>query len=92
MKFMLCSQTLVPLAQRPFPSIVARVSQGIVPKFLVADHHADVSESSSTFAILAVDEENGSVEGMVQKDDQLVKWVQQSGETAVVSNASYDPP
>lgn len=61
-------------------------------KFLVADHHADVSESSSTFVILAVDEENGSVKGIVQKDDQLVKWVQESGETAVVSDASYDPP
>ena len=62
-------------------------------KFLVADHHADVSEeSSSTFVILAVNEENGSVKGIVHKGDQLVMWVQESGETAVVSNASYDPP
>ena len=62
-------------------------------KFLVADHHADVSEeSSSTFVILAVNEEDGSVKGIVHKGDQLVKWVQESGETAVVSNASYDPP
>ena len=58
-------------------------------KFLVADHNTD---SSSSFAILVVDLESGSVKGIVQKDQQLVKWVQDAGEAAVVSDASFNPP
>ena len=60
-------------------------------KLLVADHHV-ADESSSTFVILAVDEDNGSVKGIIQKDNRLVKWVQEAGETAVVSDASFNPP
>eukprot|EP00956_Cyclotella_meneghiniana_P004151 scaffold5102_cov76-Cyclotella_meneghiniana.AAC.5 len=58
-------------------------------KFLVADHHTD---SSNSFAILVVDVESGSVKGIVQKDQQLVKWVQDPGDVAVVSDASFNPP
>ena len=61
-------------------------------KFLVADPQT-VDESASTdFAILAVDEESGTVKGIVQKGDQLVKWVQDPGSAAVVSEASFTPP
>jgi hypothetical protein len=58
-------------------------------KFLVADHQ---SPTDTDFVILAVDEESGTVKGIVQKGTQLVKWVQDSGGVAVVSDASFDPP
>eukprot|EP00956_Cyclotella_meneghiniana_P024609 scaffold49680_cov63-Cyclotella_meneghiniana.AAC.2 len=67
-------------------------SANITTKLLVADHHHVADESSSTFVILAVDEDNGSVKGIIQKDNRLVKWVQEAGETAVVSDASFNPP
>jgi hypothetical protein len=59
-------------------------------KLLVADridrHH------SSGFAILAVNEENGSVSGIVQKDKQLLKLEQLRGGRTVVTEVNYDPP
>lgn len=58
-------------------------------KFLVADH---LSVDSTDFAILVVDEEAGTVKGIVQKNNQLVQWVQYPGEVAFVSEASFDPP
>ena len=60
-----------------------------ITKFLVADHQA---VDSNDFAILAVDEESGTVKGIVQKGNQLVKWVQYPGGVAFVSDASFDPP
>lgn len=61
-------------------------------KFLVADHQTNDGSSSTDFAILAVDEESGTVKGIVQKGNQLVKWVQDPGLAAVVSEASFTPP
>lgn len=58
-------------------------------KLLIADHHAD---STSNFAILTVDGKDGTVSGIVQKDNRLVKWVQSAGGAAIVSEANYDPP
>lgn len=58
-------------------------------KFLVADHQ---SADSTDFAILAVDEEAGTVKGIVQKNNQLVQWVQYPGGVAFVSEASFTPP
>lgn len=58
-------------------------------KLLIADHHADLT---SNFAILTVDEKVGTVSGIVQKDNRLVKWVQIVGGSAILSEANYDLP
>lgn len=58
-------------------------------KFLVADHQ---EADSSEFAFLAVDEETGTVNGIVQQNNILYKWTQEAGEIAVVSETQVIPP
>ena len=58
-------------------------------KLLIADNH---DGTSSNFAILEVNEELGTVKGIVQKDNKLVKWIQDAGGDAVVSETNFDPP
>ena len=56
-------------------------------KLLVPD---DSSDKSSNFAILEVNED-GSVRGLVQKDEMLVSLQQLRGEEVVVSEVEFDP-
>lgn len=58
-------------------------------KLLIADNH---DGSARNFAILEVNEELGTVKGIVQKDNKLVKWIQDVGGAAVVSETNFDPP
>jgi hypothetical protein len=61
-------------------------------KFLVADYDITEGSSKNDFAILAIDEENATVKGLVQKDNKLFSWDQRFGEAAAVSNAKIDLP
>ena len=68
---------------------LSKPAVGDTTKLLIADHHSGLT---SDFAILTVDEKDGTVSGIVQKDNRLVKWVQSVGGAAIVSEANYDPP
>jgi hypothetical protein len=56
-------------------------------KLLVADH---ADRQSNDFAILAVDEEHGSVSGIVQKDNKFVKLEQRRNERTIVMQLNFD--
>lgn len=61
-------------------------------KFFISDQISD-EDSTKHFAILRVDEEQGLVSGLVQKDGKLLKLEQRSGEPTFVSEAKgFDPP
>lgn len=59
-------------------------------QFLVADHQDDLS--SSNFVLLVVDEEIGTIRGIVNKENRLYTWDQVVGEEAVVTEADVIPP
>eukprot|EP00804_Cyclotella_cryptica_P013844 CCRYP_018166-RA/>CCRYP_018166-RA protein AED:0.04 eAED:0.04 QI:236/1/1/1/0.88/0.7/10/1397/394 len=44
------------------------------------------------FSLIAVDALNGSVKGIIQKGDKLMKLEQVDGGSAIVTEVSYDPP
>ncbi|KAL7483314.1 hypothetical protein ACHAW6_008965 [Cyclotella cf. meneghiniana] len=61
-------------------------------KLLVADQTLQDGTRADHFAILAVDEDKGSVSGIVQKNKKLLKLEQHQGGETVVTEVNYYPP
>ncbi len=65
-------------------------------KYLIADQTISsnpfLKETNSHFCLLAVDEVNGSVKGIIQKGNKLMKLEQVDGGSAIVTEVRYDPP
>jgi ABC-type nickel/cobalt efflux system permease component RcnA len=69
-----------------------RTSVQSTSKFFIADDISDL-DLSKQFAILTVDEEQGLVSGLVQKDGKLLRLEQRLGGPTFVTEASaFDPP
>ncbi|KAL3803899.1 hypothetical protein HJC23_004061 [Cyclotella cryptica] len=60
-------------------------------KFFVADQAADETLSKH-FALVFVDEDEGLVSGLVQKDGKLLKLEQRQGRATFMTEVHYDPP
>eukprot|EP00804_Cyclotella_cryptica_P018048 CCRYP_008333-RD/>CCRYP_008333-RD protein AED:0.09 eAED:0.09 QI:172/1/1/1/0.70/0.72/25/1395/1365 len=61
-------------------------------KLLVADQSLQDGTRANNFAILAVDENKGSVSGIVQKNKKLLKLEQSQGGETLVTEVNYNPP
>ena len=58
-------------------------------KYFVSDHNETLS---NIFSILAIDEEQGVVKGLVQKDGKLLNFEQRQGTPTLVTEVNYEPP
>lgn len=65
-------------------------------KYLISDQRSSsdpfLKGAKNYFSLLAVDELNGSVKGIVQKGDKLMRLEQVEGGSAIVTEVSFDPP
>ncbi|KAL7483145.1 hypothetical protein ACHAW6_008855 [Cyclotella cf. meneghiniana] len=65
-------------------------------KYLISDQSTSsdpfLKGTKNYFSLLVVDELNGSVKGIVQKDDKLMRLEQVEGGSAIVTEVSFEPP